>query len=225
MCKRQRTTFHPLLAFVVSILLCISASATLVKIRVTDPVGASGVSKVFIIVRSLESGKGDGFRDLSGPDGHVPPYDLTPGLYEVIAMYPHGYWFTQARDFEVADTPITIELHLDGAIVDAIPIDRIELRVRVVDRGRAIADAWVVGRDSKGDWPVVARTDEHGEAIVQIPLGGAEVTAISHGISHVQEVNIPTEKMINCENVCIVHEIDKVKKTPHTISIELGKAF
>ena len=46
--------YRPLQAFVVSILLCISASATLVKIRVTDPAEASGVSKVLIIARPLD---------------------------------------------------------------------------------------------------------------------------------------------------------------------------
>jgi len=62
-----------------------SAQCATVTIRTTDSVGADSISKVLIIIRSLE-GRGEMPRGLTDTSGILSVSDVKPGLYEALAL-------------------------------------------------------------------------------------------------------------------------------------------
>jgi hypothetical protein len=208
-------------ALVLVVLHCASAGATSVTIHLKTWYGAAGPPKVLVIVRSLESGKGEMSRDLSAPDGSVPPLNLAPGLYEAIATYPYGNWLTQVKDFLVLDKPVAIEFSLNSESVNAVSGNRIHLSVLVLDReGHPVPNAWIIGRDPEAHFGNTTKSDNHGRATVDIPSDRAEVTVLHNGGSYVQPMNIETG-IVDCENNCILRETGKVNKTLPKVTVRL----
>jgi hypothetical protein len=202
----------------------VSASATTVKIRVTDPTGI-GIHKALVITTSLERGKGEISRDLTGPDGFAPPLDLPPGKSEVLAMYPRGVLKMMAQDFVVTDKPISLDLPLGLKPVagQTVIVNGINLHIRVLDpEGHPVPEAWVIGRDLEAKRLDVVLTDAQGKATVRIPTDGAEVTAIHDGRARAQRINIKT-RIAECgENSdCVYREMERIRKKPLNLTIRL----
>ncbi|HEY1207167.1 MAG: hypothetical protein ABSH46_00925 [Bryobacteraceae bacterium] len=169
------------------------ATAAPVRIRVTDPAGAEGLGKVLIIVQAL-NGKGEVSRNLSDSNGWAPAMQLPPEVYRVIATFPYGYWFTQVREFVVADSPVEIVLHMDGAVVERVQVPELEARVTVIDKdGKPAENAIVLGRDPEAIFHYWTTADANGHATVKIGVNGADIVAIYKGRVVSKCVDVPFE--------------------------------
>ena len=184
-----------------------------------DPVGAEGLDKILIIVQAL-NGKGEVLRCLSDSKGSMPPVDLSAGLYRVIATNPYGYWFTQVREFLVSDTPVDVEMRMNGGVVQRVPAPGLELKVSVVDReGRPAEGAEVLGRDPDATVHHWAKADARGQAVVKIGVNGADVVVIYKGQVISKRVDIPFHET-ECD-VCVEGSIEKLEKIPHSVTLQL----
>jgi hypothetical protein len=117
-----------------SIITTVSADTLPVKVKVEDGSGAS-VKGELVIIQDLYNREHEVFRVLSEEDGSIPPFQLQPGLYRVIATAPYGLWQTNVHEFLVGQksTEVIIKVqplptHGYGDIV-IVPIIRRHLRV------------------------------------------------------------------------------------------------
>lgn len=85
----------------------VAAATAPVKIRVEDAVGAV-IKDELVIVQDLDSREHEVLRALSDQEGNVPPLQLSPGLYRVIATAPYGVWQTSVREFLVGERPTEV---------------------------------------------------------------------------------------------------------------------
>jgi hypothetical protein len=197
------------------------STAAPVRIRVTDPAGVEGVDNVLIIVQAL-NGKGEVSRDLSNSDGRVAALELPPGVYRVIAVFPYGYWFTQVREFVVADSPIDVVLNMHGAVVDTVQVLELELQVTVIDRdGKPVENALILGRDPEAKFNHWTRSDTHGHATVKIGVNGADVVAIYKGQVISKHVDIPFESNICTTDNSFQRRLDKAKQSLHEVTLRI----
>ena len=198
-----------------------STTASPVRIRVTDPAGAEGVARALVIVQAL-NGKGEVLRTLSDSNGSIPSMDLSAGVYRVIATYPYGYWFTQVREFVVSDAVVDIELHMEGAVVEAVQVPEVQIKVSVVDQmGKPAPDALVLGRDPAAKFNHWAKADEHGQAMVTIGVNGADVVAIYKGQVVSKRVDIPFQDAECSDRDCMTRVIEKLKNVPQSLTLQL----
>ena len=140
---------------VLSLLLCCShASATPVRLKITDESGAD-FHDVLVIVKSLD-GNGEIFRALTNSTGSVPERDLNPGLYRVIATCPYRICRTKISEFRVSDSPVELQLKLGvfptrGNSVMVGPPNRIKVEV-LNTQGKPAPAAEVLVRDSNAEY-------------------------------------------------------------------------
>lgn len=207
--------------FFCTLCMALYCQATTVKIRITDPAGADGLQKVLVIVQAL-NGKGEVTRELTDRIGAIPVLDLQPGLYGAVATFPYGYWATQVREFSVADTPVVLELHMDGSVINEVQVPEALVRVTVLDRdGHPISNALVLGRDPEARFNHWTRTDPHGEAGVVIGANGADIVAIHEGQVTVQRVNIPFDHYSCTDTQCLSKSIERMKTSIPKITLRL----
>lgn len=150
------------------------------RILTVDETGA-GFADVLVIVKSLE-GKGEKFRALTDKSGAVSAYELSEGLYQIIATCPYGICQTTVREVIVANQPVDLKLSLKvlPTVGNAFTVGRIERRrVEVLDSdGRPVTSAQVLVRDAAAQHQRWYQTGVDGKVEIALPHG-LETTVIA----------------------------------------------
>lgn len=165
-----------------------------VTVTVEDASGAP-LKDELVILQDLTDREHEITRYLSDQNGHVPPFDLAPGLYRVIATAPYGSWETEVREFIVPQRPsgsgrptdLVVKLkpmatHGQGDIV-TLGTTRADILVELPN-GRPAAGARILVRDTSATlslerWSV---TDENGRATIEL-VGNPTVVVVVYGDS------------------------------------------
>jgi hypothetical protein len=150
-----------------------------VHFLVKDPSGAP-FQNALVILKSLESNQ-EVFRALADRGGNVPEVDLHPGLYRVITSFPYGLWKTDIREFFVTQAPLNLTLTLGiMATQDNFAVVGAPIPVQVMDeKSNPIPDALVIARDQAAIYEKRYRTDQHGEARVELISNPTVVIVVS----------------------------------------------
>jgi len=212
------------LFFVVSILSPTLHAAT-VKIRTAYP-DHEGVSKVLVIVRSIEGQRVEFARELSGPEGWIPSLELPAGVYEAIATCPYGYLPTTVFDFSVGDEPATMEIPLRLPATDqTVNLNQMDWHVRVIgDDGQPALNVVVIGRNEDASTGVsVARTDARGLATISVPVDGALIEVISGKQSWSGPAYHLSNRIFDCRMRCLMQSERTLQKLRQPLTIRLHK--
>jgi hypothetical protein len=145
-----------------------------VKIRVEDASGAS-VKDELVIIQDLNNREHEVNRALSKEDGTVPPFQLQPGLYRVIATAPYGLWETNVREFLVSQKPteVMVEVRPLGThgYGDIVPMRAIRRQLHVIGSdGLPVSGANILLRDRDATLHLERwyRTDKNGAAQIEL---------------------------------------------------------
>lgn len=203
-------------------ILCPTALATTVKIRTAYP-DHEGVSKVLVIVRSVEGQSKEFARELSGPDGSIRPLELEPGVYEAISLYPYGNIPTVVHEFSVGKEPAAIEITWNVENDHRINLNEISWNVKVLDQnGHPAVNALVIGRNATASTGVsVARTDERGLATVSIPVDGALIVVLYGGETWAEPAYVIGTDAGDCQQRCLLDSKAKLEKRRKLLTIRL----
>jgi hypothetical protein len=151
------------------VLASVSAWATTAEFSVSDATGAPFPNGL-VILKSLDDNH-EVFRALTNDEGSVPKVDLQPGLYRVVVSFPYGHWKTEVREFFVAQVPAKVTLTVvptgtqDNVTITGAPIQTIQ----VLDHsGKPVSGTLVIARDSAATYEKWYRTDQLGEARVEL---------------------------------------------------------
>ena len=190
-----------------------SVQASPVRIQVVDVAG-EGLPKILVIARSLERPEGD--RKLSDANGRIPPFDLKAGIYQLIAIDPHGTWPTTVQEVIVGGEPLDlqIELPIPATDTDGQPVPQIEVPIRVLDtKGQPVPNVIVLGRDPEAKSIRFYRTDRQGNVTPRLDANGAYVVVFYMGKVYTERVDIPYSYRWNaCEDLqCISRQLDNIK--------------
>jgi hypothetical protein len=184
--------------------------------------GNDALSNVLVITKSLEGERKEISRSLSGTDGFVAPMELAPGLYEMIATYPHGNIRTQVKDFVVTPETRTIETHLDYEWDQRVSLDVIDWQIQVLDRqSKPVAGAWVVVRNAEASTGTSAvKTDGRGFANVRVPVDGALITVLYDGQTFSEPAYTQTA-VADCQSRCLNHAKAELRRQSHISEVRL----
>lgn len=207
--------------FCLASIFCPTLHATTIKIRTAYP-DHEGVSKVLVIVRSVEGQREEFARDLSGPDGLIPSLELRPGVYEAITTYPYGNILTTVHDFLVGNESAVIEITLNFDSDERINYNEIIWNVQVLDQdGHPAVNALVIGRNAEASTGVsVARTDERGLATVSIPVDGALIE-ILYGKQSWSEPAYHLTDNAECRQRCLLQAKTRLQKHRQLLTIRV----
>jgi hypothetical protein len=184
----MRHLAHSIVFFLLVLSLDRPSSCATVTIRATDSVGAENISKVLTIIRSLD-GKGEITRGLTNDSGTFSALNIGPGLYEVISLYPYGYWRPNVTEFVVDEKNVFLQIRLNGGVIDKVALAEREVIVRVVDdKGTPLPKAKVLGRDLGALYVRFSSTDEQGRATITIPCEDSQIVVIYQGQVAIQDV-------------------------------------
>jgi hypothetical protein len=166
---------HLLLALALLGLVTAGAAATFpVKIKVEDAAGVV-LKDQLVIVQDLDNRGHEVLRTLSDQGGNVPPLQLPPGLYRVIATAPYGLWQTSVREFLVGQksTEVIVRVqakstHGYGDII-TVGTRRVQLQVIGPD-GQPASGASVLVRDRDATLHLERRykADREGTATIEL---------------------------------------------------------
>lgn len=154
-----------------------------VHFLVKDPSGAP-FQNALVILKSLESNQ-EVFRALADRGGNVPEVDLHPGLYRVITSFPYGLWKTDIREFFVTQAPLNLTLTLgimaaqDNVAFVGAPIQAVQVMDEISEISNPLPDALVIARDQAAIYEKRYRTDQHGEARVELISNPTVVIVVS----------------------------------------------
>lgn len=205
-------------------ILCPTVHATTVKIRTAYP-NHVGISKVLVIIRSVEAQPREFARELSGRDGSVTPLELEPGVYEAISIYPYGNIPTVVHDFLVGKESAAIEITLTSGSDEKINVNEISWKVKVLDQnGRPAANALVIGRNAEASTGVsAARTDERGLATVSIPVDGALIEILYRTQSWSEPAYDGDDSVANCRQRCLTQAKTRLQKARQLLTIRIPR--
>jgi hypothetical protein len=178
-----------LLGFCLLGLVPASAAPTFpVKIKVETVGGGSlGGSVALVIVQDLDNHERDVVRILTDPDGNVPPLQLSPGIYRVIATTPYGIWQTSVHEFLVGNhaTEVIVEVEAmwTHGYGDVIPIGLTRTRLQVFGPdGQPASGASILVRDRDATLYLERwyTADKKGTATIEL-VGEPTVVVVIYG--------------------------------------------
>jgi len=194
-----------------ALLFSLSVQASPVRIQVVDVAG-EGLPKILVIARSLE--RLEGARKLSDANGRIPPFDLKAGIYQLIAIDPHGTWPTTVQEAIVGGEPLDlqIELPIPATDTDGELIPQIEVPIRVLDTGgQPLPNAIVLGRDPEAKSIRFYRTDRQGNVTPRLNVNDAYVVVFHRGKVYTERVGIPYLWNACDDLQCIRRQLDNIK--------------
>lgn len=102
-----------------------------VTVKTIDESGAA-IANVLVLVCPLDSQYQCSQRFLTDPKGRTPVFELSPGLYQFIATYPHGYWRDSVSEnyVDVSTKQIVVQVRAEP-VIDALQSGESKRQVRV----------------------------------------------------------------------------------------------
>jgi hypothetical protein len=151
-----------------------AAATAPVKIKVEDASGAV-LKDELVIVQDLDNREREVLRALSDQDGNVPPLQLPPGLYRVIATDPYGIWQTSVREFLVgqqsAEVVVRVEAMWTHGYGDIVTVGTAHTLLQVIGPdGQPASGASILVRDRDATLHLERRykADKKGTATIEL---------------------------------------------------------